>query len=348
MLRRQTISRSLNVGHLGRLLIPFITGLLIQIQSTSLCAQPLQLELVVRRTERAKDCADQSKLRAKIERLRQHVGEAESLATETRSGTEDLPHLLQVSARFDKSGDEYLADVQFSGAKPGERRLSDRGRECASLEDAVAVAIVLLLDSENQHREPAPIVVPRAVPTIKISSRRIALRPAGIQSSEWLLVIKAGPIWATGDAPSIAMALDAGLLWRKRWQFELGAVFVAPKATSYGSGEVTVSMLAVEGRGCRLWGRSFFVGICAASTLGRLHGRGRGFDEGAAANLIWSAVGGSLLVHQELGRRWWGGLEASAWRPLSGTSFRVENAGSAWNSSEIWGGLAVRLGVRLP
>lgn len=289
-------------------------------------------------------------------------GEASELRQSAVSGSETLradgvtsgnsyvasnANVLRVVARFDRNGREYLADVQFRGAKPGERRLSDRGSECTSLEDAVAVSVALLLDREQQRREEAPSAALRAVPTIKISRGRVVLPTARNTSRAWFVAAKTGPVWGTTGGPSVAVALDVGVVWNKQWQLELGASHVAPKTIGYGPGEVTVSMWAAEVRGCKHWGRSFFVGVCAASTLGRLHGTGQGFDESGAANLIWSAVGGSLLVQRELGSRWSVGLEANAWRPLSGYSFRVENAGNVWNSSEIWSALAVRLGVRL-
>ncbi|HMA91663.1 MAG TPA: hypothetical protein VKP30_03210, partial [Polyangiaceae bacterium] len=355
MLQRENITLSLNIGHLGRAvgrrLTLFSVGLFCALgQPRRLCAQPLELDLTVERTPRAMDCADQSELRAKVERLTQRAhedpatvnrltrrahdgtgakvdghtqrahddpatanrltqpahegttaeapvevgtggehssiplpgdvspshGKASELRQSAVSGSETLradgatsgsPHVasnanvLRVVARFDRTRREYLADVQFSGAKPGERRLSDRGSECTSLEDAVAVSVALLLDREQQRREEAPSAALRAVPTIKISRGRVVLPTARNISRAWFVAAKTGPVWGTTDGPSVVVALDFGVIWNRQWQLELGASHVAPKTIGYGPGEVTVSIWAAEVRGCKSWGRSFFVGV---------------------------------------------------------------------------------------
>lgn len=348
-------------------------------------AAPLSLEVSVHRAERAISCADSFRMQAKVEQLSQRsTTEAQrwsqtpassapltsqppastppastpTASTPTAStpassapvtppaSTKASSDQLRVTVLFDRIGDEYLADVRFSGAKPGERRLRDRGPDCTSLEEAVAVTIVLLLDREHQSRESAPPPRLRAVSIIKMSNGKVDPLPLVARRSEWILGAKAGLLWGASDTTSRWLALSAGISWAQRWQLELGALTFLPNTRSYGPGAITVSMIAAELRGCRLFGDLLLFGICVVPTLGRLHGSGRGFDQDVRSNLVWAALGAAVSVRTQLNRHWFVGLEATSWWPLQDQTFSVENLGVGWNSSAIWGALAARLGVR--
>lgn len=269
-----------------------------------------------------------------------------ALASQPPASAKASSDQLRVMVLFDRIGDDYLADVRFSGAKPGERRLRDRGPDCTSLEEAVAVTIVLLLDSEHQSRERTPPLRLHAVSTIKMSKGKVDPLPRVARSSEWTLGAKGGLLWGASDTTSSWLALSAGISFAQRWQLELGALTLLPNTQSYGQGVITVSMNAAEVRGCRLFGDSLLFGICVVPTLGRLHGSGRGFDHDVRSNLLWAALGASVSARMQLNRHWFVGLEATSWWPLEDQTFSVENLGAGWNSSAIWGALAARLGVR--
>jgi hypothetical protein len=332
------ITRQVGVRRCRRMVGRSLLGLTVSLlhQPRLVGAAPLSLQITTERTESASDCADRNELYGKVRRFSQRV-----LVTEQQAEDSVL-----VTARFDKRGDEYLAELRFGGAKPGERRFRDRGSDCESLKDAVAVAIVLLLDTEIERRERAPTLVRRAEPTIRISGGEVALQRPPPAVTEGTLAIKGGPLWGAADPTAVLVAFGLGLRLRSAWQFEVGTFALWPRTVHFGKGEVAVSLVAAEVRACRTLGDFWLFGACIAPALGRLRGTGRGFDESATANLIWAAVGGALTLEVPLGRRWFGGLEAAAWVPLSHQTLTVANLGTAWNAAGIWGGLAARLGVR--
>lgn len=254
---------------------------------------------------------------------------------------------LHVAVHFDRNGEEYLADVRFSGAKSGERRLRDRGLDCTSLEEAVAVTIVLLLDHEQPSRELTSPIRLHAASTIKISHGKIEPLSRPSRDPELSLAGRAGLLWGASDTTTSWLALSAGIAFAQRWQLELGAWTLLPNTQTYGEGTITVSMMAAEARGCRLWGGSLLFGICVVPTLGRLHGSGRGFEQDFTSNLLWAALGASATARLNLGRHCFVGLEATTWLPIEDQTFSVENLGVGWNASPVWGALAARLGVRL-
>jgi hypothetical protein len=299
-------------------------------------AAPLSLHITTTRTEHAMDCADSTRLYTKVQQL-------SPLALVNDSTSQQA---VRVTAHFDKRGDAYSANVEFTGVKPGERRFQDRGMNCESLENAVATAIALLLDTENQLREPSSKVVYRVESTLKLSPIKLSVRERSLQTHEWTLSAKGGPLWNGAGAPLAWFAMDVGLNYKSTWQVELGGFTHLPKTVGYGQGEVVLSLIAAELRGCKIWGRSFWFGACVSQAIGRLHGAGKRFDESTSSNLLFSALGGTLTLQVPLGRRWFGGFEAGTWVPLADQTFSVDNLGTAWNSAVIWGFFATRLGVR--
>ncbi len=314
----------------------FVAGLGLAL-APGLCeASPLSLVIATERTDSAKDCANHARLLAKVERLSQRAVEAEG----------PLRDSIHVVVHFDRINDEYRASLEFRGPKPGERSLRDRSNRCDSLEDAVAVAIALLLDSEIERRAQATPDLTRAVPTIRITSSEVKPRAHQSRTTPWYVSVQGGPEWGFSTTAVTWFAVDLGVRPISGWVFEASAVASQPATTKYAAGEVTVSLVAGALRACRLWGESWQFGPCAAMALGRLHGTGRGFDESMSTNLLWPALGASLILQRSLGERWNVGLSATTWIPLSEVTFSVDNLGTAWNSSVIWLGLGARLGVR--
>lgn len=321
-------------------------------------AQPLSLDLTVQRSEGAEGCAERTALWSKLQRLSQFTQlEAQRSAdahSVDRASSEPRPAIsnasgastLRVSVDFRRIGDEYVADVRFSGAKSGERLLRDRGRDCTSLEDAVVVSTVLLLDGESRNENSAPRVSARAVSTIQIHRTKWHTLPAPEPQHEWLLSTKAGLLSNGSHGATSWFALETGILFAQRWQFGSELIALLPNLDDYGPGKISLSLLGVELNACRWWGRSARLGLCIGTTVGRLRSRGRGFDEDITAHLLWAAVDSSALAELRLGSSWFVSVEAKGWVPLLDQTFSVENLGQAWNSAPVWGGLAARLGVR--
>lgn len=297
---------------------------------------PLSLEITTERTEAASECADDAQLRGKVEQLSQRA--LGTIAPES--------DVIRVHVRFDRTKDEYRADLEFKGPKPGERMLSDHSENCEPLADAAAVAIALLLDTELERRVREAREVQRAVQTIQITRREVTPRPRVARPKALALAIEGGAQSGLNSSVASGFALDLGTRVAPGWLFESSATLTLPVVSDYGPGQVTVLLATVALRACRLWGNEWQLGPCAAMAVGRLHGSGAGYDESFSSNLLWSAIGASVLVQREVAERWDFGLHATAWAPLEKRSFGVQGLGTAWNSSVISGGLTIRLGVR--
>jgi len=302
--------------------------------SASCIAAPLSLVIAAESTPAAVDCADSEGLLGKVERIAQRA-----LAPKTPDA-----EAIRVVIQFDRSQGQYSAELVFHGPKPGERSLRDRSDRCEPLEDAVAVAIALLLDREIERRERELTEAPRAVTTIKIVTGRVEPRPFARGSVFLALEAGAQAGFNATAAPSAALAF--GVRLQRGWLVESSAWTTLPAARTFGTGEVTLSLVAGTLRACHLWGHDWQWGPCAGVAVGRLHGSGRGFDESMSSSLLWSAVGGSVLLQRSLGERWELGLHALAWLPLKEQRFAVQNLGVAWSSAAVEPGLSVRLGFR--
>jgi hypothetical protein len=314
----------------------FATGLKLTLAPAFCSAAPLSLVITSERTEAASDCANAAKLEAKVERLLQRP-----LMTQ---GTE--ADLIRVVISFDHSNDEYQASLVFLGPKPGERNLRDRSEQCESLEDAAAVAIALLLDSEIERREREAREVQRAAATIKISDGKVEIKRRQVQTTPLYVASEAGVQGGLNSTVVPWFALDIGTSPFAGWLFESSVMAFAPTTSRFDAGEITVSLAAGALRTCRLWGNDWQWGPCGSFAMGRLRGVGRGFDESLSSNLLWTALGGSLLVRHSLGDHWEMGVHGTAWVPLREQRFTVQNLGTVWNSSAILPGIELRLGVR--
>jgi hypothetical protein len=314
---------------------PGIWGALLVAFSPRLCiAAPLSIEITTERTQAAADCADDARLREQVERVSQRA--LGPIGPES--------DVIRVHVRFARTNDEYRADLEFKGPKPGERTLSDRSEQCGPLEDAAAIAIALLLDTELERRDREARAVPRAVQTIQITHREVMPRPRA--SRVFALAVEGGLQLGLNSTITPGFALDLGTRAVPGWLFESSGALYMPTTSKYAVGQVTVSLATVALRACRLWGNDWQFGPCAALALGRLHGSGAGYDESLSSNLLWSAFGASLLLQRTIAERWDLGLYATTWAPLRKQSFEVQGLGTAWNSPTFLGGLGIRLGVR--
>ncbi len=312
-------------------------GLAVSTVSAWCIAAPLSLLVTTERARAAADCADSTTLLRKIEQIAQRpLAPLAPLAPDADA--------IRVVIRFDRNQGEYRADLEFQGPKPGERSLLDRSDRCEPLEDAVAVAIALLLDREIERRKKELTELPSAAPTIKIIRGQV--EPMKLQRATLYAALESGGQAGFGSAAVPSFALAFGALPFAGWRLEASAWATLPMAHAYASGSVTLSLVAGALRACRMWGNEWQAGPCVAAAVGNLRGSGRGFDESLSSSLLWSAVGGSVLLQRSLGNRWELGLHALAWVPLREQHFGVQNLGVAWRSTAISPGLSVRLGFR--
>jgi hypothetical protein len=323
-------------GHSARAIASYgrIFGFAFAATPAPCVATPLSLVVTAERSPAAEDCADGAALLSKVERIAQR----------SLTPVAEDADAIRVRLRFERTQGEYRATLVFQGPKPGERSLRDHSDRCDPLEDAVAVAIALLLDSEIERRVRESSEAPRAVTTIRIIGARVEPRP--LPAMPLRVALETGAHAGFGPTVSPSCSLAFGVSPASGWWIEPSAWVTLPTTSGYASGEVTVWLAAAGLRACRLWGDEWRWGPCAAAAVGRLHGSGRGFEESLSSSLLWSALEGSVLLQRSLGSRWELGLRASAWVLLRDQRFAVEHVGVAWGSDRIAPGLSVRLGYR--
>ncbi|MFZ6177472.1 hypothetical protein [Nannocystis pusilla] len=171
--------------------------------------------------------------------------------------------------------------------------------------------------------EPAPPVAlaPEAVvddPVAPVQSPAPAPEPAVLTADEplapappprkrgpgALLRLSAGFEVGTVPAPTAALELVAGVLWR-RARLEFHGVHLVPQTEARLPNEVRVYLLGGGARGCaRLARGRFEFPLCGGAELGGLRGQGRGPGARAATGL-WAAVlvsaGATWRFHRLLG-----------------------------------------------
>ena len=304
-------------------------------------AAPLAAVIGVESSPEASQCPDSMALTQNVERILQRP-----LSGGVPADT------LQVEVRFSATRDSYSAEVRSLGQKPGERRLSDRGRSCAALGEAVSVAIALLLDTELARREAAT-----NQPTAPPSSERPAPTPAASQpfppdvGQAAALELRAGVEGGVATrllGPSSALLSEQlGVRLQHRLTFDAGINAVLPSTTRFDVGAVRTTLLFASLRACYTFGQRFTVGPCTWFGLGRLRGVGLDYASVQSRSLLWTALGAGVVAEGPLwGRVFWG-LSGVVWVPTRRSTFSVENSGVAWRSSSVGSGLSARLGFRI-
>ena len=283
--------------------------------TSSAVADPLSAEISV--PEPTAGCPASRELRALVERIAQRP-----LLPTSPSDT------VFATVRFRQAGTGFEAQVHLTGAKQGERLLTDTGESCAPLAQAVAVTLALVMDSR-----PTP-ATPRAV--------------VPLLQSRGTLSLGLGP--TLGLVPSAGMAFSAalGVTW-PRWSVHAGGVYWQTREAVLGSGHVTVRLAAANVLLCR-WrvGKpNLHLEACAAGAAGWLSGQGQDYPVSSQAGFFWSAFGAAMRLGGQLGERWLWAVSAEGLVPLSQRSFSVGNLGVAYQTDRVGGLAQLHLGTRL-
>jgi hypothetical protein len=292
------------------------SGLLLAIalSTSSALAAPLSAEIRV--IDASVGCPDARELHATVERILQ------------RSLSPTLPaDTVFASVRFRQAGTGFEALVHLTGAKQGERTLTDTGGSCAPLAQAVAVTLALLVDNA-----PAP-TVPPAEPSFR---------------SQGAVSLGLGPV--LGLLPSASLALDATLqLIGPRWSVHAGGFTLLPRDAELGPGRVSVRLYSAHGMVCRrVWGGSSLrLDGCAAGAAGWLSGQGEGYPISSQAGFVWSSLGAAVRLGGPIGSRWLWAVSTEGLVPLGQHRFSVGNLGVAYRSARVAALVQLHLGVRL-
>jgi hypothetical protein len=232
---------------------------------------------------------------------------------------------IEVSIRPDPGG--HVALLRVSGARQGERTLHERDAACGGLADALAVALVLIVEPDAAARPPPPSPVeprarrePRAI--VPPPSRR-APRDRQRSGFEPSYAVGAGAVGAIGvlATPSVggfagveAMLSSGPGLRLRALRLVADPVFVEP-------GRITTSVWAGQLGAC--WrlrrGSGFAITPCVELAVGRQRGAGHDFRRGSypVTRPFWS-LGPTISTTRELFAGFHagilGGLGVNLWR----------------------------------
>lgn len=294
--------------------------------------------LVVTRGEGAQDCPDSAAL---AERVR---GVAGANVISAELGAAPFETWVQVAIARNFGG--YGAQISTSGMRHGNRSLEDLGPSCASLADAIAVTLAIVLDPYVSAPPPAP-PAPLSSPEPKAKPKSVNQAP---QRRHLFLDAAAG---VTLDVLEHAMPLlagSAGLHLTPKWSLSLGGGYVLSDTLTSAGGEVELSLAYADLRGCgRAWGEGDRTHLdwCLAAMIGSLGGSGRGYANTFSQRSLWLsvAVGPEVIFPFARSLSWI--LTGEAVLPVIRNGFAVQSNGSqnlAFRPSAV-GGL-ISLGVR--
>jgi hypothetical protein len=290
--------------------------------------------LSVVREEGAETCPDAEALSERVAALRGRLG------TGTRS-------TYQVT--FGLRDGAYQAAIHLRG---GVRLLADRGPTCASLEQATAVTLALLFDSDAQEpvatepeeseKEPPltppapPVPLPPAEPPPR--PRRVALS-ASLGGAALLGVVRTA-------APS-ALA-DVGLVVN-RFHTSVGALWVPTQKLTLPPGQLSETLVAGVFRACYapLAQRALRLEVCTGIYAGSVRVRAAGYTRNDVVDRTWLAVPVELSVSvpsSPLGVE----LGVSALLPLRQSDFGVDHLGTAFASWPVGALLSLRVVGNVP
>jgi hypothetical protein len=246
---------------------------------------------------------------------------------------------LWIEIRFSRSMDVFRAEIQTRGRIEGVRSIEDASESCASLVDAVTLALALLVDRSAQAAPPLapgpadPVSAPDPNPSDAepgsqvgeakpVPVRARAPAPRAEPSAPWSIELMGGGVY--GVVSPIAPGFIAGVAWRpSAWSVELDVEATLPSETTVAPGALSVAFLGARASGCRrLLGSADLASIdlCASATLARLSASASGFSQNRSASRPWIAGGLAAVARGPIS----GSL---GWRVLAGADVPVAKEG---------------------
>jgi hypothetical protein len=298
-------------------------------------ATPLSAEIEVERGPGADGCPERDALVREI---------AAIIGPEARLGTNGGD--VRASISFARSTAGFQSTLRLSGARAGERTLTDTGPTCTALGRAVGITIALLLDPGLDPEPARPAALPPPPPPTRLTARTSDTSDA----TSAFVGVTFGPAIGLVGAPTVdgGIGLDLGV--GRHFFFQLDGHAAASRATAFDMGTVEVGLVTGRLRACAspTGDAALRLGLCAAVAAGQLRGEGRGYatDDRAAA-MAWMGAGGGVQVAAMLGRRWRVGLGADVLVPVRKSTFSIGNRGVAFQSSALAAVLGASVGVKL-
>ncbi|HVY30878.1 MAG TPA: hypothetical protein VHB79_30170 [Polyangiaceae bacterium] len=279
-------------------------------------------QVTVVREEGAESCPDAEALSAHVARLRGHQATGASSA---------------YRVTFSRRAAVFRATIRLS-AGGGARELRDRGATCASLEQATALTLALLLDSDlrepaSEAEEPKPIeLTPEREPSPPPAEQNPP--DPDRQRSRASLTLSLGGAGLMGVVqPVVPVALAELGIGAKRFRTSLGVLWMPAQTFEHGPGNLKERLLSGVARTClaALRGDQAHFDVCTGVYAGLLHVEASGYTRNDSADKAWLAVPLELTVSTtstpvsvEVG--------AAALLPLRRNDFAIDNLGVAYES----------------
>ena len=273
--------------------------------------------LSVTRDEGAERCPDTEALRIHVDRLRGDQATSEPSAYRV--------HFSQLNGVF-------RADINGPGG--GTRVLRDRRATCASLEQATALTLALLLDSDASQTLPEKVEPEPARRRVTEPERAADRATPARRARAAHLAFSLGGGALFGVTRPVAPIVQAELgLGVNRFRAGIGVMWMPTQTRGFGPGQLQETLLSGEARTCLAVAGSaqLRMNLCSGVYVGVLKVQAQGYTRDDSADKAWLAVpvGVSLTttpapVGVEVG--------ASVLLPLRRRDFAIDNLGVAYES----------------
>ncbi|RYZ07735.1 MAG: hypothetical protein EOO73_10410 [Myxococcales bacterium] len=276
----------------------------------------------------AEGCPDTAELSAHVARLR---------------GGEGAGARGSYQVTFSHRSGVYRAAIRM-GVGGGLRVLQDRGPSCASLEQATALTLALLLDSDAheltvEEHEPEP---PRVAPPEPAPVPTVREPPEPLHDVHGTLSVGGAGLFGVLGPAAPALLVDAGIVVN-RFHGGVGALWMPAQQLSLAPGHLSQTLLAGVARSCyaAMDRRPLRVELCTGIYAGLVHVEASGYTRNEALKRAWLAVPLEASLSARSGAF---GLElgVTALLPLRQSDFAIDNLGTAYDSWRVGGLLSLR------
>jgi hypothetical protein len=234
--------------------------------------------------------------------------------------------------KFSRQGGAFRATIRMAGGSV--RVLEDRAPSCASLEQATALTLALLLDSDAheltiEEHQPGPR---KSQPAVKPAPSAPFQPPAPREEPQLVFAVGGGALFGVVQTVAPIATADVGL-YLKRFHTSLGVLWMPTQQQDLAPGQLRESLVSGVARTCYapLLPRKLRVETCTGFYAGLLNVEARGYTRNDTLGRAWLAVPVELSLSTAAPPM---GVELgfSALLPLRQSDFAIDNLGTAYAS----------------
>ncbi|HWA73275.1 MAG TPA: hypothetical protein VG937_13095 [Polyangiaceae bacterium] len=293
--------------------------------------------LSVERSADAADCPSASELEARLAGVR---------------GSAKTPSNVAYRIAFARTGGTLSATIR--AADGSTRLIESHDESCASLAQATAITLALLLDSEPQTEANSPAVAPASSARPETTRTASVASPGHRAEARVRLALGAGALFGVVSPAAPVLGVEGGLELG-RFRAGLGGLWAFPRTLSLGPGNVRERLFAGTARACfalalaqptdSSWGRR--LDACSGLYAGAQRAEASGYTTNERLTRNWLAAPAELAFSQDFGAL---GLElaATALFPLVRNEFVVDGQGIVYSAAKVSALVAIRAVGVLP